>query len=67
MQAGDAGEPHEFADEVFADRDVHTARELRMHTSRPVGLSRGCVDFYDQPGEPLSSYPCRVTSAGSCI
>lgn len=67
MQAGDAGEPHEFADEVFADRDVHTAREFRMHTSRPVGLSRGCVDFYDQPGEPLSSYPCRVTSAGSCI
>lgn len=55
MQTGDAGEPHEFADEVFADRDVHTAREFRMHTSRPVGLSRGCVDFYDQPGEPLSS------------
>ena len=28
-------------------------REHLMHTLRPAGLSRGCVDFQDQAGEPL--------------
>ena len=58
-QADDAGDPHEFGDEVLTDLDVHTARELRMHTSRPVGLSRSRVDFADQPSEPLTAHPCR--------
>ena len=54
-----ADEPHEFGNEVFADHDVHSARELRMHTSRPVGLPRGCVDFAYQPGAPLAAHSCR--------
>ena len=71
-RASHADEPHEFADEVFADRDVHTARVLRMDTSRPVGLCEAVwsspisVEFSDQPGEPLFAYSCRVTAAGSC-
>nr|WP_257217004.1 hypothetical protein [Rhodococcus qingshengii] len=58
-QADDAGDPHQFGDEILTDHDVHTARELRMHTSRPVGLSRSRVDFADQPGEPLTAHPGR--------
>nr|WP_244891541.1 hypothetical protein [Rhodococcus erythropolis] len=58
-QSDDAGDPHEYGDKVLTDHDVHTARELRMHTSRPVGLTRSGVDFAYQTSEPLTAHPRR--------